>query len=245
MNRAKKEEPARFPEFQAAFVELMGDMTIKEFAAKLGMSRATVGFYTAGQRIPDALGIKTIAEKCGVSADWLLGLSTERSVDGEIRQVCKYTGLNQQAVEQLHIESTAVAPNMTILFLNNFLTKRNVAFDFKRTAWRAAVSEMIYNKSVRNDLSVDDFYDLSEDEREEYLKKARAQRRQHEDDLDKEFLRQLESPPNYEHQERTINISSAEGSTLYSYRATLFLEDAFEDAIDEAIKGLEDKYGST
>lgn len=75
MNRAKKAEPARFPEFQAAFVELMGDMTIKEFADKLGMSRATVGFYTAGQRIPDALGVRAIAEKCGVSADWLLGLS--------------------------------------------------------------------------------------------------------------------------------------------------------------------------
>ena len=68
MNRAKKAEPARFPEFQAAFVELMGDMTIKEFADKLGMSRATVGFYTAGQRIPDALGVRAIAEKCGVSA---------------------------------------------------------------------------------------------------------------------------------------------------------------------------------
>lgn len=75
MNRVKKAEPARFPEFQAAFVELMGDMTIKEFADKLGMSRATVGFYSAGQRIPDAMGIKIIAEKCGVSADWLLGLS--------------------------------------------------------------------------------------------------------------------------------------------------------------------------
>lgn len=101
MNRAKEGGPARFPEFQAAFVELMGDMTIKEFADKLGMSRATVGFYSAGQRIPDALGIKVIAEKCGVSADWLLGLSTEKELNGTIRQVCDYTGLSKEAINAL------------------------------------------------------------------------------------------------------------------------------------------------
>ena len=55
MNRAKKDAPPRFPEFREAFLELMGDMTLEQFAKKLGMSRATVGFYAAGQRIPDAL----------------------------------------------------------------------------------------------------------------------------------------------------------------------------------------------
>ena len=58
MNRAKKDAPPRFPEFRGAFLELMGDMTLEQFAKKLGMSRATVGFYAAGQRIPDALGLK-------------------------------------------------------------------------------------------------------------------------------------------------------------------------------------------
>ena len=50
MNRAKKDAPPRFPEFREAFLELMGDMTLEQFAKKLGMSRATVGFYAAGQR---------------------------------------------------------------------------------------------------------------------------------------------------------------------------------------------------
>lgn len=245
MSRAKKKAaPPRFPAFQDAFVELMGDMTIKDFAEKLGMSRATVGFYCNGDRIPDALGIKTIAEKCGVSADWLLGLSNVRSSNGELKQVCNYTGLNQQAIEQLHFETTEAAPNITLLFLNNFLTKRNVAFDFKSSAWRAAISEVIYNRSVRNDLSVDDFYDLNADEREEYREKARERRQQREDDLDKELLQQFKSCEPCEYQEKTIKISAAEGSTLYSYRAQLFLEDAYEDAIDDATKILEEQFGS-
>lgn len=63
MNRAKKDAPPRFPEFREAFLELMGDMTLEQFAKKLGMSRATVGFYAAGQRIPDALGLKKITKR--------------------------------------------------------------------------------------------------------------------------------------------------------------------------------------
>lgn len=64
----------RFPYFQERLLELKGRMTLEQFAKKLGMSRATVGFYLAGQRIPDALGVVNIAEKMCVSADWLLGV---------------------------------------------------------------------------------------------------------------------------------------------------------------------------
>lgn len=130
MNRAKKAEPARFPEFQAAFVELMGDMTIKEFADKLGMSRATVGFYSAGQRIPDALGIKTIAEKCEVSADWLLGLSKERTTDVDIRLICNKTGLKQKVIENI-IEaknSSINADGEFFNFINDLVAGSGSAF---------------------------------------------------------------------------------------------------------------------
>lgn len=103
MGRAKKDAPIRFPEFQAAFNELMGDMTIQEFADKLGMSRATVGFYSSGQRIPDALGVKKIAERCNVSTDWLLGLSRIKSTDFNLRQACETTGLSENVVELIGI----------------------------------------------------------------------------------------------------------------------------------------------
>lgn len=101
MNREKKSLSERFPAFRKAFQELMGDMTLQEFADKLGMSRATVGFYSAGQRIPDALGVKTIAEKCNVSADWLLGLSDVKTANSDVQQVCKMTGLSEGIVKYL------------------------------------------------------------------------------------------------------------------------------------------------
>ena len=69
------DDKIRFPHFQERFRELQGDMTLEQFAEKLGISRQTVGFYAAGQRIPDALGVANIAEKMDVSADWLLGTS--------------------------------------------------------------------------------------------------------------------------------------------------------------------------
>lgn len=145
MSRAKKAEPARFPEFQAAFIELMGDMTIKEFADKLGMSRATVGFYSAGQRIPDALGIKTIAEKCGVSADWLLGLSDVQDRSAELRQICNYTGLSSQAVRSLHALRSredvysAVEP-FSIRLINETAENGGPMLDL--LAYRAGLSEL-------------------------------------------------------------------------------------------------------
>lgn len=105
MVRAKKEEAPRFPEFRRAFLELMGDMTLQEFADKLGMSRATVGFYAAGKRIPDALGIKQIAESCNVSTDYLLGLTKDNSPQA-------------RAVDVLGISSTAL--NNLLGISNNF-----------------------------------------------------------------------------------------------------------------------------
>ena len=136
MSRAKKEEAPRFPEFRAAFLDLMGDMTLQEFANKLGMSRATIGFYAAGKRIPDALGIKTIAEKCNVSADWLLGLSETKEICGDINLVCNYTQLNADAIEAIrdecYYQSSKIALNF-ILSNESFLD--NIVDFITSSAW--------------------------------------------------------------------------------------------------------------
>ena len=144
MSRAKKEEAPRFPEFRAAFLDLMGDMTLQEFADKLGMSRATVGFYAAGKRIPDALGIKTIAEKGNVSADWLLGVSETKEICGDVNLVCNYTQLNADAIETIkgecYYQSSRIALNF-ILSNESFL--ENIVDFITSSAWE---NETVKNK---------------------------------------------------------------------------------------------------
>ena len=85
-------EQKRFPLFAERFAKLRGDMTQGEFAEFLGLSRPTVGFYENGSRLPDALCLKTIAVKCGVSADWLLGLTECQTQDINLRNMCDFIG---------------------------------------------------------------------------------------------------------------------------------------------------------
>lgn len=92
----------RFPEFTRRFRELRGTRDNTEFGKFLGISRQTVGFYYNGDRIPDAQGIKQIAEKCGVSADWLLGLTDIKSPNISIRDISDYTGLSESTIHLLH-----------------------------------------------------------------------------------------------------------------------------------------------
>lgn len=98
---AAQETDVRFPIFRERFCTLRGDMTQDEFAKKLGFSRPTVGLYESGSRVPDALALRTIAEKCGVSADWLVGLSSAKTPNITTQGICNETGLSEEAVFNL------------------------------------------------------------------------------------------------------------------------------------------------
>lgn len=87
---------SRLPVFTERFRELQEDRSNTEFAEFLGISRQTVGFYCNGDRIPDALGLKEVAEKCEVSTDWLLGLSDFRT-----KEDCR--GANEFYTEFMHL----------------------------------------------------------------------------------------------------------------------------------------------
>lgn len=83
----------RLPELRARLRELQGNMSVTDFADKLGLSRQTVGFYLNGNRIPDSETLIQICNACHVSADWLLGIEKED------------LGLSHKVVEQLiHIK---------------------------------------------------------------------------------------------------------------------------------------------
>lgn len=52
---------------------LCGNMSDKEFADFLGMKYVTVYQYITGRRFPSLSAAAQIADKCGVSIDWLVG----------------------------------------------------------------------------------------------------------------------------------------------------------------------------
>lgn len=146
MKREEREKD-RFPKFRERFRKLQGDRKNTEFADFLGMSRQTVGFYCNGDRIPDALGIKTIAEKCGVSADWLLGLSDERAVNGDLAQASRYTGLSADSVKVLHKLAAHAGPLRAVMFVLDVILREQQVSDFNTWAWRAAISKYCHISS--------------------------------------------------------------------------------------------------
>lgn len=140
MNEARKD---KLPIFAARFSELRGDRTQAEFAQFLGISRATVGFYENGERIPDALVLRQIAERCGVTTDYLVGLSDNREIDNA--NIGRITGLSDAAIDVLK----------TAVLEKKFLLKTGNA---KKCYWADILSKLIesinffpglYNNMVR------------------------------------------------------------------------------------------------
>ena len=62
--------------FPSRLRKLCEGKTVAECARSWGISQAALDRYTKGQRTPNGEAIITICQATGVSADWLLGLST-------------------------------------------------------------------------------------------------------------------------------------------------------------------------
>jgi len=88
--------------FQKRFNQLRGELSQAKFAEKLGLSRPVIGFYENGERIPDILTLKKIAETYNVSADWLLGLSDIKTGNADDMAIEKSIGLSEDAIKTLN-----------------------------------------------------------------------------------------------------------------------------------------------
>ena len=136
----------RLPIMKTRLKELQGDMSATDFAKKIGLSRQTVGFYLNGDRIPDSETLIQICQSCNVSADWLLGLSTEKTLDSSAQSASRYTGLSGEAVEFLHN-----CPNVsTRSFYRKFfddLLQDGLLEDVPKLIFDAAQARVIANKA--------------------------------------------------------------------------------------------------
>lgn len=74
--------------------------TQEQLAAVLGLAaRQSVTGYTDGSTSPTPEKIVAVAKYYGVTADYLLGLSDNPSVDPHIQSACKVTGLSLEAIK--------------------------------------------------------------------------------------------------------------------------------------------------
>lgn len=137
----------RLPIFTERFRELKGERNDTEFAEFLGISRQTVGFFGNGNRLPDAVTLVKISQKCGVSADWLLGLSETKALEGELKQVCNYTGLNNKSVQCLHwLACLDEYPKPCLTLVNNIL--KSPILNFRELSYSAALLEIQAERSA-------------------------------------------------------------------------------------------------
>lgn len=97
----------RMPVFAERFAQLRGEMSQRQFADFLGVSRSTIGFYENGTRLPDAATLKEISKKCDVSIDWLLGVDEQNDKTKPFLLYkiwygddCVYIGRTKQKLQQ-------------------------------------------------------------------------------------------------------------------------------------------------
>lgn len=76
--------------------------TQEEIADYLQCSRVTITNYECGRRSPDYNSLVMLAKKYGVTTDYLLGVTNAETTDKDLRYICDYTGLSEQAIEELH-----------------------------------------------------------------------------------------------------------------------------------------------
>lgn len=201
----------------------------------LTIQRQTISLYMSGQSRPDTERMTAIAKVLNVSTDWLLGLSDVPSQDGEVKQVCKYIGLSQTAVERLHqIAATGDTPNMVIAFLDSFLGGRYLA-DFANSAWRAAMTQAIYVRNIRNGLSLSEFDTISESEQQQIRDGVITRHEQQEIAINRRLLEQFQAGPQ---KKESVEVSAGDLSMLYEDVAQSRLGDSLEDAIIDAVHSL-------
>lgn len=73
-----------------------------DVARALNVQRQQISYYENDSRQPDLDRLKELSRLYGVSTDFLLGMTDVSSSDLEIKEVCNYTGLSENAVAVLH-----------------------------------------------------------------------------------------------------------------------------------------------
>ncbi len=88
----------------------------EDLAKILQCNRASIAKYENGDRIPDGLIIAKIAKHYNTTSDYILGLTDVKTTDIDIKNMCEYTGLNENSVSILHEIYTSSIDNICEYF---------------------------------------------------------------------------------------------------------------------------------
>lgn len=73
----------------------------EELAEKIGITRQSLSLYEKSKRTINIDILLRISKVLKVSADYLLGVTDNKTTNDEIKAVCQYTGLSEKAIEQI------------------------------------------------------------------------------------------------------------------------------------------------
>lgn len=108
MPRKRKEQSDNYYKaFPTALRELIKEhsTTQQALADHLKKSRQAIAYYCDGSSSPDWETLVKIARYFSVSTDYLVGESPTKTPNVEIQAICKFTGLSEVSVMNLHTEA--------------------------------------------------------------------------------------------------------------------------------------------
>ena len=90
--------------FAERLKKLRGKDTINVAAKRIEISNSAWSTYENATKVPSAIVIYKLAKLYDVSADYLLGLREPKSTDSTVADFCVYSGLSEEAVNNLHYQ---------------------------------------------------------------------------------------------------------------------------------------------
>ncbi len=94
--------------FQTRLEDLMSETkkTLRDIENDTGISRAALNNYANDKAEIGINNLVKLARYFNVSADYLIGLSEAKTNDKELKDICDYVGLSDEAIEQLRQHCT-------------------------------------------------------------------------------------------------------------------------------------------
>lgn len=137
------------------------DVKQKDLAKMLGVTDNTVSYYCSGSRTPNTQQITEIAKFLNVSADWLLGLSDNRTTDQATKELCETLGLSDLAIDLL--KRSKISKNQPMQNLINVLTEDHFAKSDKKWGVTSSFIELFSDFFTLANMNEDLVIDVLED----------------------------------------------------------------------------------